>query len=127
MERHVEYEIPEPREGTLAYLAWNAYQRRLFQISEQRRTRETSRMTLEDIRSRQAQEYYYRELDQQRNRGVITTEEYNQLRGISSKPKSKKRKSVKKKVTTKTDLNPPGPPRPPPPPPTGRFSALSIR
>lgn len=95
--------------------------RREFQRRRERVTERRARagMLQEDIRSRSAQTAYYRQLDQQRNRGEITQEQYDRLRG--SKKKAKKKATLKTKLSVTTR-------KPPPPPPSsGRFSAMSIR
>jgi hypothetical protein len=73
--------------------------------TRERRERQTMRQ--EDIRSMAAQSHYHRQLEQQLNRGEITQEQYNRLRG---KPKSKKRHHAPPHGIRKP---PPGPPRPP--------------
>ena len=73
----------------------------------------------EDTRSRAAQSHYYRQLDQQLNRGEITQEQYNRLRGI--KQKQRKRRG------TSHGVHKPSPRPPPPPGAGGGFSAMTVR
>jgi hypothetical protein len=83
------------------------------QRQRQRAVEHEARHTMgeEDTRSRAAQSHYYRQLDQQLNRGEITQEQYNRLRGSTSKPKIKKRRGTSHSHYVRKQ--PPRPPRPP--------------
>ena len=113
--------------GPLSWSELSPHQRALIRRIEEDRRSERQAMTQEDVRSRESQDLYYRELDQRRNRGELSTEEYNKLRYPSASTRSKPKKKKKGGSTQESRKPGPKPPRPPPPPPTGRFSALTIR
>ena len=116
MNRHINTTNLTIRRAIRAQDAALQRQRRRAAEHEARHT-----MGEEDTRSRAAQSHYYRQLDQQLNRGEITQEQYNRLRG--SKPKPKKRRGTSHSHYVRKP--PPRPPRPPGG--TGGMGGLTIR